>query len=486
MTDSIKKKAVSAIRWTVAGRITSQILTWISTILIIRLLEPADYGLMALAAVSYSILMLLTKAGMSTGIIQAKDITKDQIRDLLGFLVVVNFVIFALHLLLAQLAAQYYNNPDIIPIMTVLSFTFLFIPWMSVPEAVLSREMKFKAKSLIDLFAEISASVVSLIMAFSGFGIWALVFPMLFRPFVKMLSYNRYCDAPIVPGFNFHGIGHLLKFGTFVTIGGVVWMAYSQVGVFIGGHFLDAAVIGLYSVALFIAELPVSKIMPLVNQVLLPTLSMIKNQDKDIKQNVLYVIRVLTSIMFPMLLLVSALSIEVTNILFGDKWEGLALLLALVVLVMPLRLVMNIFTPVVRAVGRPEIALRSALFMLALLVPSTLYLVQWGALGLCLSWVITIPLGFIYTVHRSATLVESSLMEVIKTILPYLLTSVISAAVVYAVLQLPELAGIHDFVKLSAGGTLGVCLYLWMGWQFNRSRFDETVHFIKTVISRKQ
>lgn len=482
--DDIKAKTIAAIRWTVIGRLSSQLFTWVSTLLVIRLLAPSDYGLMALAMATYSILMVFATGGVAEGLIQAKTISSEQVQRILGFLVLINLVLCFAQVVFAPVAASFYNEPDVVPVMLVLALAFLFVPWENTASALLSRKMEFKHKSIIDLIVSLGSAASALILAYLGYGVWALVTSLLVKSVATALLYAFYSGAPVWPEFRFGGIGPLLRFGLYVTGGGIIWAMYLQAGVVIGGRFLTAEVIGVFAVAATISEIPVSKLMPMAHQVMMPALSRVHNDGSNVRQHAMHAVRVTSAVTFPVFFFMAAFAQEITNVVLGEKWSDVGLVLAILSLSMPFRMVMNLFPPVVRAVGRPDIALGNAAFMLVLLSALFLSLVGEGAVGLSFAWLLAAPIGSAFAVRRSAALIGSNLREVVIDTLPYLLSGLVAFGSVYSIFDAELFNASSSLVRLVFGGLIGIVIYVLLGYLFFRPRVFELFRFVKTILNR--
>ena len=158
----IREKVLSALRWSAAARFLGQAFSWGITILVIRMLSPGDYGLMAMATVLVSFLFLLNTLGLDAILVQEKNLDEQTRRQIFGVVILANIVCFLLLLLGAPVAAEFFEEPLLEPVVQVLSLQFLFLIFETLPQAQLEREIDFARRSIVDFLTLIFGSLVTL------------------------------------------------------------------------------------------------------------------------------------------------------------------------------------------------------------------------------------------------------------------------------------------------------------------------------------
>lgn len=456
----ILHRSAVGLRWTAGARLTAQIISWGSTLIVVRFIAPSEYGLYAMAFAAFTLLEGFSQFGLAAGIVQAKDVTRRQMREILGLLLALNLTLFAINIVAAPYAARYYDEPQVAYVLPVVAGLFLFSPWTALAEADLARKLAFRARALSDLSASVIQAILTLILAIAGFGVWAMVIPQLVRAGVVTLAYNAAARTPLVPRFGWTKIRALARYGAVVTTNDILWRLSMVAPVFIGGAFTTATQIGFYTVALNLARMPVSKVMPLVNQIAFPALSKLRRANETPKGELLDLFRILTGILGAPLLILAALSRDTVAILFGATWAGAAAPLAILALVMPLRLVADLFGPIVQAAGKPEIAARNSALVLVILSAGTVLLSGYGANGLAVAWAITIPASLLQLTLRGAPLGGFTPAALGAAILPILVAAGAAAAVAFGLSQTLLDAGLPAIARLLISGTTGAGVYV--------------------------
>ena len=154
-----------------AARLLGQGVAVIISVIVIRLLEPSDYGLMAIALVFLGLILLLNEMGLGAALVQQREVEQSEIEQVFGLLLMVNLVLYAAVYLAAPLVATYFREPQVTAIIQVISLRLPLMSLLVIPRAMLQREMRFRAKSLVDLAGGLTASFATLTLALLGFGL---------------------------------------------------------------------------------------------------------------------------------------------------------------------------------------------------------------------------------------------------------------------------------------------------------------------------
>lgn len=455
MPMSLRSQALSGFRWTVSVRLMSQLVTWVITLVVIRLLTPADYGLLAMATVFVAFLAMFSELGLGAAIVQKAEVDEPLLKRAFGLILVIHFSLAALLVLAAPLIAAFYAEPRVIPVIRVLSLQFILAAFAVIPDAKLQRQMEFRNRSILDFSCAVLASGTTLCMALAGLGVWALVAGSLTAQVIKTIGIN--CLSPFMrrPDFSLQGMRSLLQFGGHFTAVQVVWMFLSQVDVLICAKWLGNEVLGFYSVAMQLASLPSQRISGLVNQVAFPTFARMQDELGRVGDSVLSGVRLLSFFSFPVLWGMSSVAPEIVEVILGERWALATVPLQALTLIMPLRIVGNFVATAVQGIGRSDIVLRSVVWAACVMPPVFLTGVYgWGLLGLSLAWLVASPLSFLQSMVRSLPVLSLSLMQLAKAMGPAAGTGLVMyGAVVIA----------RHFLVDEQGGLIRLCMLVGVG-----------------------
>ncbi|MHC4973465.1 MAG: lipopolysaccharide biosynthesis protein [Planctomycetota bacterium] len=476
---NIKEKVLSALRWTVAARVTAQAVTWGITLVVIRLLAPADYGLMAMSEVFFGLLLMLSDAGLGQALVQAKKVSERQTRQLFGVLVLMSVALFAVLFLAAPAIGAYYGKPKVTDISRWLSLGFLLVPFLTIPTALLEREIDFKRKSLVELATAVLSALVILVLAYLGYGIWALVVGRLLNLGLMAIGLNLIRPYFKLPLFSFGAARGLIKFGGLYTGTSILWFIYSQADIFIAGRVLSEEQMGYYAVAMYLSAIASVKVMPLLNQVALPAYSRLQDDPSAVGYYFLKVVRVVALITFPIFFGLAVVAPEFVHLILGEKYEGAILPIVLLSLAMPMRMISNLFPAMVYGRGHPGVEMGNTLFGLFVMPIAVLIGVHWGLLGLCLAWLTGFPLVFAFQLRRSAAVAQVPPMEVLRATVPALVASLLMTGIVLAIKYLP-LAAIGHAVEFALLVLAGIAAYLAVLRVSFRDRIREVVSTVRS------
>lgn len=475
---SIREQAISGLKWTAGGKLAAQIITWAITLVVIRLLTPEDYGLLAMASVFVAFMLMMSEAGLTPALIQKQDLAETSLRNVFAIVIVINLGLMLLLNLLAPAIANFFGEDRLIPILQVLSLRFLLSIFGTLPSVKLYRDLKFKDLSLMHLAATILGSISTLILAFAGFGVWALVLGNLLTSFINVVTLNVIAPTHLLPNFSLLGMRSLLVYGGNITLARLLWFFFTQIDVIIVGKLLGKEMLGFYSVSMQLASLPVQRISAIVNQVAFPVFSKIQSDLDQFRQFVLKAIRILSLVAFPVLWGISSIANELVLLLFGEKWETAILPLQLLALMMPFRMIANFLPSATDALGRPDIGMKNVLLASAIMPIAFLIGSQWGLLGVALAWVTIYPIVLSINIHRMLSAMNLGFYNFVYAITPAL----ISALGMYMVVRAINLfAGTHlsQSLMLMAMILVGIIVYFSLTLLFNRNGYNELIDLVK-------
>ena len=475
---NLKSRVVLGLGWTAGGNFLGQLVTWSITIVVMRILSPADYGLLAMAGVFVAFFSMLAAAGLGPAIIQAIEIDDSRMRQLLGLIIALNTTLFVLLFLAAPTIARFFDESGLKDIIRALSTVFVIGSLAVIPESLLGRALKFKSRAIVDLTSQVVGGIGTLVLALSGHGVWALVAGTLLSSTVRTVGLNLIAPFLRRPTLSTRGIGPLIAFGGNVTASRVLWFFYSQADMFTAGKLLGKEALGFYSVAMDLASLPIQKISTILNQVAFPAFSQIQHDRQLIALHVLKATRILSFFAFPVLWGISSVAPEVVRLLLGAKWEVAILPLQILPLIMPFRMVSNFLPSAVDAVGRPDISVKN-LIAASLIMPIA-FLVgsQWGIVGLSIAWVVGFPLVFIGNLSRALPVINLRVGELLRAMSwPVLagLVMYLSVAIVGRIAA-PET---NIALRLVSMIFAGILVYGCLAWTTNRRGLLEILAVVR-------
>lgn len=321
---NLKARTISSGAVTMSAQGAKFLLSLVSTMVLARLLTPRDFGLVAMVTTVTSFLRVFKDAGLSIATVQRERITHAQVSNLFWINIAVSALSTLTVVALAPVIAWFYHNPRIISITLLLSLTFLISGSTVQHQALLKRQMRFKALALIDVGSMVVGVIVGVVMAFLGFRYWSLVGSSLSNETAGLVltwSVSRW--RPQLPRRN-SGIRPLVSFGAHRTAGDFVMFLSRGCDNLLIGRFYGAGAVGLYSRASVLLIRPLELFLSPINAVFVPALSRLQSEPERYRSTFLrlYNAIALTGFVFSALFL--ALARPLTLVLLGPKWEQAA------------------------------------------------------------------------------------------------------------------------------------------------------------------
>ncbi|MDQ3185264.1 MAG: lipopolysaccharide biosynthesis protein, partial [Pseudomonadota bacterium] len=482
---TLREQALSGFRWHASAKLASQVVTWAITLVVIRLLTPEDYGLLAMSTVFVLFLGTFSEFGLSAAVIQKADVDEPLLRKVFGATLVIHFLLAALLMLAAPLIASFYAEPRVVLVIRVLSLQIILAAFEVIPNAQLQRRMEFRNRSLLDLSGAIIGSVTTLTMALAGQGVWALVVGALVGQTWRTIGMNWLAPFLHWPEFSVRGMRSLLRFGGQVTASQVLWVFFTQVDIVICGKWLGKEALGFYSVAMHLASLPNQRVLGIINQVAFPAFSRMQNDVRKVGENVLLGIRILSFFAFPLMWGISSIAHEIVQVILGAKWTPSAIPLQVLGLIMPLRMITNFVPAAIQGMGRSDILLRNAIWASVILPLAFLIGVNWGLLGISLAWLVASPLMFLQSMWRVLPALGLRMSQLFKAMMPAAGAGFIMYIAVTA-MRYTFMDGQGGVLRLCVMVAVGALAYCVVSFGLNRKGTHEVLDMLRSIAMLKR
>ncbi len=449
------QKVRQAVIWRSGSQIVAQAIAWGSTFLVIRLLDPSDYGLFAMTQVVLVFLNVMNGYGMASALIRAETVSRRQLSQVLGLLLLLNGALAAAQFVMAPLIAAYYRQPMVADMLRVQSLLYLATPFMAVPYAILSRRMDFKRPAQIRLIAALAGAATALGCAYAGMGVWTLVAAPMALFAVEAIGMSWAAGGLIRPSFRFDGVWPLFRFGGAMTLVQFFWFLQSQADVFIAGRALDPHRLGLYTTAVFLTQLLASKFVPPLNEVAFAAYSRMHGQAEAAGAAFVKTVRLILLVTLPAYAGLAVVAEPFVTTVLGGKWTDLASLVPVLALAMSMLTLQILFAPVTNALDRPGVALRVSITGGVVLPCAFLVGIGWGVEGLAWAWAGGMAVLLLITATLSLPVIRVTPRDLVAAGLPVIVAAGGMAVLVSAMdrmlpptaapLRLATLAGIGLF-----------------------------------------
>jgi teichuronic acid exporter len=471
-TASFKRSVLRAVGWATGTRLIGQLANWAMTLATIRFLDPEEYGLMAMTTVIAGFLQSMSYAGLADAVVQKQRISDDDLRSMFGLILLVNGACLVLLCGLAYPAAWFYGEPRLVALLQVSSLIFISIAFKAIPRASLEKRLDLKTVSRIDLISNISSGALVLILSWAGAGVWSLLTGMVFGNFVSLAGFAYAAPYFRRPLFAFHSVSDLVRSGGLRTGENLLWYFYSSADVFIIGKLLGPHILGVYSVARYVAALPVDKLAMVIKPVAFPAFAQVQDDRAESLRYLQKSLRLLGFLCFPIFMGIAATAPQMVTVVLGPKWAEAAMPLAILAVAMTLRPVGLIIPSFLMGLGEFGASFKNTLFATILFPVAFTIGSYWGLVGVCVAWLVAYPVQLLSLLRRVALVTQTRLGGLISPLLSPLAGSLLMYVGVRAVhILLPD--GVAPASTLACLVATGMIIYFGYALLFLRPLFDE-------------
>jgi O-antigen/teichoic acid export membrane protein len=319
---SLKQQVLNSVKWNMIGTVAVQGTTLLSGIIVARLLQPADYGLAALAISIVTFLSVLTEAGFGQALIAQSEVDFKVSDSVICLMLIVGLVMFTILQLVARPLAGFYGLPTLEPAVRVASIGGLLSTIVSVPQALLQKQLRFDAINKVVIISALLGALAAVALAISGLGFWALIMPVILSTSVKIMGF--FITLRYFPQLrlNWHDIRSTTHFGITILLSHLAKFAIDRGTFLILGMFWPSATVGLFQFARNYAQQPFNILVGQFSNVLFPAFTYVRNDHQRFKRAFLDVTRISIVIIFPIYILLIGLAPQLIPWVFGSQWNG--------------------------------------------------------------------------------------------------------------------------------------------------------------------
>lgn len=316
----LKRKTLSGIKWVTLAGIAQRIIATFTTIVLARLLSPADFGMFALAMVMIDGFGIFKSLGFDTAMIRRDEDISKAANTAFFLIPAMGLFLFLFLLTVAPLGAKFLGNSSIANIIRALGFLFVISCFGKIPQTILYREMKFQYKSIAEVSCQIAFSISAIILAFNKFGVWSMVIAYLLKILIQV-SIEWYFSG-WKPKFEFDKkiAWDMFHFGKYVMASSVALFLYSNLDNIIVGKLLGVTVLGYYAIGRNLSNILVGIFLNKVSTIMFPAYSKIQKDTEDLKKVMLRGLKYISIIALPFSVILFMFAPDILKILFGEKW----------------------------------------------------------------------------------------------------------------------------------------------------------------------
>ncbi len=452
---SLNSKMKIGLKWNLFNQVATQfVFIWFS-IYLARLLGPEAYGLVGMVTVLSGFAGIFVDFGFAASVIYYQVKSDLQLSSVFWFNVMIGVFIYSLFFLLAPWIAHFYDEPQLEDLTRVICLGILISSFSSLQGTLLSKEINFKKKVLIQWCSTIIGYSLGFYLAFCGFGVWSIVFMTLSNSIVNTII--LWSTSKWKPSFQFSyaELKPLTKYSVHIGSTSIFSYLTRNLDNFIVAKFIGGTALGLYSNAYRLMMLPITNISGIFNNVLFSGFSKMGNDKEKMAAVYLKTISLISFITFPLMVMIFSVAEELVLVFYGEEWGGAIPLIRILSLLGAVQSILFLNGTIYNSVGKPKIALYVTIGMYMLLVPAWIIGLKLnGIIGFCQAYFLVSGIGSIFTLYIAIREIQLTLMNIMLTVYRAFLGSVILGLMVFLISFLIKKNNLHFTLglKLMIGG----------------------------------
>jgi teichuronic acid exporter len=475
--------AMHGLRWIGTARIFAQLVTWGLTAFTVRLLEPRDYGIVAISGLFTVLAGLLLDGGLSVVLISRREISGHVKGAAVSGVLLVSLVLAALIIAIAPTAGAFFHNQAVVNVLRVSAVQLPLTALTVVPSALLAKQMKFRAMALAQSLASVIQGIATLVMAYAGAAYWSLIWGTLLGICVRAAAQWLFLTDRPTPNFDMKALRPLWASGSQMVGQRVLYFMTGDFDTFLLGRLGGPIVLGSYSLAKTLSHSMLDQLSGIVNQVSMPAFAAKIDDDNAQIEGLLLVISAASTLVFPLFWLMGTLSQVAFPLLFGTRWTSLIIPFMAFACILPLRSVYTLLDSAIVGAGRIPTTLRNMITWTVIMVPLLSIGAQFGANAAAITWVVGFPMVFGFATLRIARAFKT---EVQLLLLPMLRPALCAAAscLVVEVAQLQIKEYLPSAAQLAIEIAIGGGCYWILMRQYAHVQYDLVMGLTRRLLRR--
>lgn len=479
---SLRKQAISGMMWTFAQQFSTQGIGFLISVVLARLLLPAEFGIIGMVAIFMGIGGALVDSGLASSLIRTPDANQEDFSTVFYFNIVGSILMYFILYLIAPFIANFFNQPILTNLTRVYGITFIINAFSTIQLTRLTQMMDFKTQMKVSVPALIGGGTLGITLAYMGFGVWSLVWMRLFQSFLNSLQLwvvSKWKPSFI---FNVEKFKYHFNFGYKLLLSGMLDTVFTNIYTVVIGKLFAPAQLGFFTRANSVVQLPVENISGALNKVTYPLFASIKDDNERLKKVYKQIMQMVIFLIAPILIIMGVLATPLFRFVFTEKWLPAVpyfQILCISGILYPFH-VYNL--NILNVKGRSDLFLKLEIIKKVLLVITILVSIQFGLYGLLWGVVVSSALALFINAHYSGKFIHYNGFEQLRDVSPILLIAIASGALTLIADKIMINADTTDIFRIILGGAVGVLSY----WLISIIFKIKSIQDLKTIILKQK
>ena len=479
-TDNLKQKAASGMIWTAVQKYSTMIVSFISGIVLARLLTPADFGCIGMLAIFMSLADTFIDGGFGSALIQKKNPTQDDYSTVFIFNMGMSLIIYLLLYFSAPAISIFYDIEELCVILRVQGI-ILFISALAVIQRnQIRKNLQFKKLAVIQIFTSVIALVVTIFFAYKGFGVWALVFQNIIAVAIPCVYFWITTSWHPTAKFSTKSFRELFGFGSYMLLCHIFNTLSDKISGLLIGRWFNPATMGYYTKAVQTENMASSSISGVMQQTTYPLYAAIQDDNERLINMIKRITSTLAYITIPLLILLIVIAKPVFILLYSEKWIDSVPYFQILCLAGIAGCLQGVNHQVIAAIGKSKVMFKWVVikkgFSIGLQIAG---LVIWGMKGLMIGLVISAWFSYYVNIALVSKHVGYRIKTQIYDLIPVIIVSSIAAVVALAFAYLVPISNIYILGLIQT--FLFASVYLFWSIVFKPESFVYAFSILKSL-----
>lgn len=453
---SLKNKTLKGVIWSSVERFSVQGVQFLVMLVIARILDPKDFGLVGMLAIFLAVAQSLMDSGFSQALIRKQDRTEIDNNTVFYFNIVVSVFLYLILFAIAPWVADFYNEPQLTELMRVLCLIVIINSFAVVQRALYTTSLDFKTQAKASFIAALVSGCVGIYLAMNGYGVWTLVWQQLLNAGINTLLLWFFSKWYPRLQYSWKSFKEMFSFGSKLLASGLLDTVYTNMYTLVIGKVFTAVNLGYYSQADRFTKLPSSNITGILQRVTYPVLCSIQDDDERLRADYRKLLRLSAFIIFPLMCLLAGIACPLVKLLLGEKWLFVATLIIPLSFTMMWWPIHAINLNLLLVKGRSDLAFRLEVIKKMIGVCILVASIPFGLLFMCYAGIVTSIICLVINTYYTGKLIQVGFLMQMKDLFLTIVTSLLMFVMVYGITILFE----NIVVQLVVGLIWGVLFFV--------------------------
>lgn len=461
----IKQIAIKSVKWTSLSEIIFCAIQPIVTVILARLLVPADFGVVGVAMIAIGLAQIFQNFGLGETLIQRETEIEKSANIVFWSNIVLSALLYLILFVSAPLLSRFFHDERVINVLRVLCLQIVLFSLTIVHQALFQRNFQFKELFFIRISSVIVSGLVAIPMALSGYGVWSLVYGTLAGTITQVLLYWK--TSPWKPelSYDFQLAKQLYGFSSWVVLETFLMWLLGWGDSIVLGHFLGVKEFGIYRVGttflMFIFGIFFNPLIPISYS----SFSKLQSDKNELKKNFLKIVRLIVTISLPIGGGLVILSPAISSLVLGQKWQGIEIVIATIGLMYGIGWTVGLNHELYRAVGRPDINTKLAVIINCYYLPAYILAAPYGLFVFCIARFILGMSSFLFYLYFTKKVLNLPFKYLWEATKFPLMASLIMVAFIYLTIKLiGEFVDWGGWFNISGTIIIGATIYVLTLW----------------------